>query len=90
MSQVLDDLERETDDIQLALQDPDLKRNVMHTGAVLYTGLCSYWYTSRFAGLTLRRISSGRGYCKHFLNVRAVTNLRECRLHLRCELSFLQ
>lgn len=42
MSQVLDDLERETDDIQLALQDPDLKRNVMHTGAVLYTGLCSY------------------------------------------------
>lgn len=38
MSQVLDDLEKDTDDLTLALADSNLKTNVMTIGAIMYAG----------------------------------------------------
>jgi hypothetical protein len=38
MSQVIDDLEKETGDARDALKQPQLRKNAMHLGAILYIG----------------------------------------------------
>lgn len=38
MLQVLDDLDKESGDVVVALQDSETKKNVMHIGAGLYVG----------------------------------------------------